>query len=99
MRVIATASVDPNIALRHSGPIVCENRLCTIQVRQGDDGEPNLTNAPLLGSHSEADVVRLGEIFEIDSLSGTFRIVRLSGDASPLVIDRVSGKSGRRFWS
>jgi hypothetical protein len=99
IRVISTASVNPNLGLRHSGPIVCENRLCTIPVRLGEDREPNLTNTPLLGSHSPAEPVPLGEIFEIDAMSGTFRIVRLAGDASALVIDRVSGETGRPFWS
>jgi hypothetical protein len=99
MRVIATESVDASIGLRHSGPIVCENRLCTIQVRQDAVREPNLTNTPLLGAHSKAEVVKLGEIFEIDAMTGTFRIVRLSGDASALLVDRFSGESGRPFWS
>jgi hypothetical protein len=99
MRVVATKTVEPRIDLRHSGPIVCEDRLCTIQVRPSTDREPNLTNSPLLGSHSTAEQIRLGEEFEIDCLSGSFRIVRLSGEASSLVIDRVSGEAGRPFWS
>jgi hypothetical protein len=39
MRMIATAVIDPNIGLHHSGPIVCEERLCTIQVREGGEVE------------------------------------------------------------
>jgi hypothetical protein len=99
MRVIATGVIDPGIGLHHSDPIICAERLCTIQVRVESDVEPNLTNTPLFGSRSDVEVLRLGEVFQIDCLSGEFRIERLSGEASALVIRRVAGNLGRPFWS
>lgn len=95
--MVATDVFDPGSGLRHSGPIICAERLCTVQVR-GPDVEPNLANSPLYGSRSGAEVLRLGEVVGIDCLSGELRIERLSGEASAVVIRRVAGDLGRPFW-
>jgi hypothetical protein len=69
--------------------IVCEGRPCRVQI--DPDSRPRLLNSPALGAPGEdAEVIGVGEIFQIEDQDGTYRIERLSGDAEALVINRLS---------
>jgi hypothetical protein len=90
VRVLPTELVDPRFGLRRTAAFVCEDRLCRVHVQDDGATEPTLANAPLYGPRPDAAEIRLGEAFQVDGQSGTFRLERLSGEASALTLNRLS---------
>jgi hypothetical protein len=90
MQVLATESIDPNVGLRQSVAFVCEGRGCRVHVFDQLAIEPRLINYPLPGPRPDTSVISLGEVFQIEGTSGTFRIERLTGEADALIVNRMS---------
>ena len=85
-----TLNLDPGSVaapISQTLQFVCEGRVCRVLINPEPVG-PRLNNFPIIGLAPDVELA-LGEQFHIESLPGVYRVVRQSGEADALTIDRV----------
>jgi hypothetical protein len=79
-----TPSVVP---IAQTVQFICEGYVCRV-LMNGEPVGPRLNNFPQIGAAPELQVA-LGEQFHIEGAPGVYHVVRQSGEATALMVDRV----------